>query len=211
METTAEIIDNTRYLLSTGDFEEAARQSGEAVARAHSRWGEAVNSSLPSTTLLVELFDLLDNHLKVLITQGLYTEIFTTSMVALAQSTSDPSFESDEVAPSRMLLLADAVVALIHYANSVPMDPDSPQAEHLANMIIETSSLLFNVYKRVNEMGENEHVKDIYDMLYDLKEHNALRSTVMISGNEVPIEDSSAVIGDLLGRALAMGWINDEM
>lgn len=218
-ESLYQIVETTRDLLSQGCFQEAASYSGEAVARLHSRWNVALHSGEPSAMLLADTLFAVDNHLRVLFTQNLYSDIFSTAIVALAQAVSDPSFsptateateESKLVADGRMLLLADAVSALTRYVESNPPAPDSPDAEHLSTMIMISASLLFGSYRQVNSLSPtNPDLPEIYSMLRQFREMGAIATTINIQGSPVDISDIGALLGDLLGRALALGWLND--
>lgn len=218
-ENLSEIVEETRRLLSEGDPLGALSWSGEAVARFHARWGEAVREKTPSAALLRDLLFATDNHIRILFTQNLYTDIFTTAIVALAQATADETFTPHKenpddverhIAAGRMLLLADALAALMRHVEANPPAPESPEADHLSAMVIETASILYDAYREVlADSPDNPDLHEVYAMLRQLQPAGAIRSAVNIAGKETPVDDTGAYLGDLLGRALAIGWLKD--
>lgn len=218
-ETLATIVATTRDFLTQGSLQEAASYSGEAVARLHERWSSCLREHTPSAAALADTLFAVDNHLRVLFTSGMFTEIFSTAIVALAQAAIDPSFSphatnADDatrlVADGRMLLLADAVSALTRYVEDNPPLPDSPEAAHMSAMLTITASLLFDAYRQVNSQSPaNPDLPEVYTLLRQFQEMGAIATTIDIQGIPTPISDIGSLLGDLLGRALALGWIGD--
>lgn len=218
-ETLTETVEETRRLLAEGDPLGALSWSGETVARFHARWGEAVREKALSAPHLRDLLFATDNHIRILFTQSLYPDIFTTAIVALAQATSDEAFSPGKENPDeterhitagRMLLLADALAALMRHVESNPPTPGSPEADHLSAMVIESASILYAAYREVlSHSPSNPDLQEVYAMLRQLQPAGAIRSSVNIAGKDTPAEDIGAYLGDLLGRALAIGWLND--
>lgn len=215
----AETVEETRRLLSEGDPLGALSWSGEAVARFHAQWGNAVREKRPSAAELRDMLFAADNHIRILFTQNLFTDIFTTAAVALAQATADPAFATSKPNPDeterhidggRMLLLADALAALMRHVEANPPQPSSPEADHLSAMVIETASLLYEAYRQtMSHSPGNPDLHDVYSMLSQLQPSGAIRSSLTVAGNNIPASDTGAILGDILGRALALGWLND--
>ncbi len=219
IETLQDIVNTTRQLLADECFQEAASYSGEAVACMHSRWNNALRGNQPSSMLLADTLFAVDNHLRVLFTRNMFTDIFTTAIVALAQATVDESFsplisnptpQSVLVAQGRMLLLADAVSALTRYVESNPPEPQSHEADHLSNMLLITASLLYGAYTQVKEQApDNPELPEIYSLLRQFQQMGAIATSIDIKGTPTQLTEIGPLLGDLLGRSIALNWLND--
>lgn len=216
MESLDQIVATTRAMMAEGRCDDAARYSGEAVARLHQSVAQARFNHAATSMQLADMLFAIDNHLRVLFTQSLYTDIFTTAIVALAQSLADVAAINDDdslkidVNSACMLLMGDALSALIGFTQSAPPVPDSPEADYLSNMLVESASLLFVAYNKIKAANpDNPELPAVYDLLNQLLPLGAIRSTVVIADKEIPAEDAGALLGDLLGRAMALGWFAD--
>ena len=205
-----EIADTTRRFIAEGDIQAALSYSGEQLALLHSLWGNEVRAGRPAQSLLAEMLLALDNHARVLISQGLFTDAYTTSIVALAQAIGSTKHDDVNVVRAEMTVLSVATVALMQYVEATPPSDETASA-HLSAMIVETASLLYHKYKAV--MADDPQcpaLPDIYSLLKQLLSMGAVTDgSVKIGDRDVPVSDQGAILGDLLGRALALGWLAD--
>lgn len=221
--TLAEIVDETRRLIESGDMVSAMSFSGQAVAQLNNQLAGSGTDKAKSGRLLADLLFAVDNHVRILFTQEMFSEVFTTVTVALSQSlvaqsngvAADCATVSGHIDEATMLLLADALAALLNMVESNPPQPQTVEADHLSALLLATASLLYHAYKRVLKSApSNPDLHDVYQMLSRIQPLGAIRAGIDINGKSVNVDDNAdnqgEIYGDMLGRAVAMGWFTED-
>lgn len=212
-----DVVAETRRLLADGDYAQAVAYSGEEFAKLHGRWAAAGSDVDAAAPLMLDMLLVADNHLRVLFTGRLFTEIFSTAMVTMGRTLMTDLPDAESLRPTvlriqsaRMLIVADALTALMNYVEMDPPKPSSPEAQHLSALLAETASMLYNYYNKVkSDSPDDPELPEIYALLNQLMPLGAIRTAVVINNTEVPTSDTNAMIGDMLGRVLALGWLTD--
>ncbi len=205
MDQFKDAIDQIDSAMDRGDIDLATRLSADLFAEYDRQWTEARNANLPTADILLR-----DNiagvrHCEALLAGGHEAEAWSTLLLMLLRDAIDTSQSSqlDQVELDQLLLATKTFLSL-----SERINPDDSEATtHASAILTLLASRLYNQYRRLNGTG-NPNLDEAYTLLMQLRDINAIcYPNVAINGAEVSVDDKAAIMGDIVGRARAMGWL----
>lgn len=204
------LITEVEGLADSGAIEDAVRLSGEELARYDNIWRHAHNEHTDNVSSAVhDLTDMAVCHCDMLMRAGLYQDAFATAVTSIMPI----SIEGMETSMGQQLVALLSLSCLALDAMSDKLNPDDEHtATHFPVIIRYCASMLYYRYSQtVSEPGIWHH--RITPLLRNLIRMQAVESPdVTITAPDgkttaVPASDTSAILGDLLGRAAALSLL----
>lgn len=197
-------------IADSGDLDAALRESGIALAEADTEWTRHRNSH-ENTPEYIESFALISSqHCELLLTSGYIRDSYATSVLSLLEISID-GHESARINRCILILYITAVSSMMQLTEQTSADDDSSR-EHASYILHYLASMLYFYYKKV--LGESsgfDALNHAYQLLRQLEPLGVISDTLNVSGCEQPVPATSPqpILGDLIGRSHAMGWIAD--
>lgn len=208
-----EIINDARHafeMLRHGDITNAIRVSGEALARADSRWRQSINAK--SDTSETELNTLLQTgytHSESLIAAGEWREAYSLALILLYCTAIDKS-RTMSIDRGCLVLWLRTLDSLNELTSNMPKD-DLVITEHVTTIISYIVSMVYVVYNRLLKANDVNPV--MVDAFETLRQYSFAVKTpfIDVAGDRVdPIIDFLPIMADLIGRSRALGIFNVE-
>ncbi len=207
-------IANVIKLIETGNCEEAVRESGMLLGLANEVWTERHNEGKIDDALMADFANIAMLHVQSLQLAGLLADAFTTAVTALWQMSLDKKFNTcRSIDVAVIAILNSAITSFLGSLPELIPVPGKEDHSHADAILSYLASILYARYNKAKSI-DIEPVKLAYTILSDMRRMGNIQSpdvVVPVDGKEtaVPADDLPAIMPDLVGRAVALGFKAD--
>lgn len=206
---------HTNASLASGHVAEAIRQSGEATATLDAEWTRLYNEgSRESDAALIAGNFVAARHLDALMQGDMVDEAFSTAMMLLYRSTlareNTPSLAQSQL--DILCRLLSSGLELGDRRGFTSPEADPADVDHFAHIVTYIASMLYAFYRKVGEYRPDSPVlEDAYALLEQMDAIGAIQQPdIRIKDADIPADNVSAILPDLLGRARALSLLKAE-
>ncbi len=195
-------------LVDSGEFNEAVRLTGEALAISDAQWTSLVNAHLPAVDALCASNRIGALHAEALFMAGAVDTCFSTSMLMLMRSGGSLT-DSLQVQESVLNIPLYAILSLNKFMERCQASGalDDFLSDHATAIMILLASMLYSLYAKIGEA--DPAFTGLYDLRGSLSDMIAgdlvRKGDININGKVINSDDYLAIMGDVIGRARAIG------
>lgn len=185
----------------------AVRMSGKMLAAADSRWSKLRNENAPRDAELTQMMACGVCHADLLFRAGAYADAYSVAVALMLPPTLD-----DRTGQNALAILALTVIALMSLQTlAADMPHDEHNAAHMPVAINYLASLCY-AYYRLSAQPSPESVWHgrAYPFLRDAASEGMVSTpTVSVNGRQEDPARPGNIVGDLVGRSVALGLMQE--
>lgn len=195
-------------LIDGGNFNEAVSFTGEVLAKSDACWTSLVNEHHPAINALCESNRIGALHAEALLLAGAVDACFSTSLLLLMRS-ANPLTDILSVQESALNIPLYSIMALSRFMEQQQLSGsiDEFLSDHATAIMLLLASLQYSLYQKVRNADPSfVGLYDLRDNLSAMIARDLVREgDININGKVINSGDYPAIIGDVIGRARAIG------
>lgn len=205
-----EHIKESNRLLEQGAIEDAVMLSGEALAKAYEHWSANLNNQRPTTDEINVMAIAASCHCGALATMGNFQDAYATSIGAILQISIDCN-KSNNINQSLLSIYTTALFSWINILSSTNPQSEEFDKNHVETITRYIASMLYYYYITVGKSTPNSpYLEDAYAALNHIRQFTEIETPLITVLNEqISPENPQNLIGDLVGRSIALSLLAD--
>lgn len=205
-----ENIKEANGLLERGAIEDAVILSGEALAKAYEHWSENLNNQQPTTDEINVMAIAASCHCGALAAMGNFQDAYATSIGAILQISIDNN-KSNNIDQSLLSIYTTALFSWINILSSANPQSEEFDKAHVEAITRYISSMLYYYYTKIEgNTPHSPYLEDAYVALNHIRQFTDIETPfISVLNKQISPEDPQDLIGDLVGRSIALSLLTD--
>lgn len=203
-------IKEANELLERGAIEDAVMLSGEALAKAYEHWSANLNGQQPTTDEINVMAIAASCHCGALAAMGNFQDAYATSVGAILQISID-SNKSNNIDQSLLSIYTTALFSWMNILSATNPQSKTFDKEHVETITRYIASMLYYYYTKTGKCSPNSpYLENAYMALSHIQQFSKIETqSITVLGKLISPENPQELIGDLVGRSIALSLLAD--
>ena len=205
-----ENIKEANGLLDQGAIEDAVLLSGEALANAYEHWSANLNSQQSTTDEINVMAIAASCHCGALVAMGNFQDAYATSIGAILQISID-SNQSNNIDQSLLSIYTTPLLSWINILSSANLQAEEFDKVHVETITRYIASMLYYYYTKIGgNTPHSPYLEDAYVALNHIRQFAEIETPLIsVLNKQISPEEPQDLIGDLVGRSIALSLLAD--
>lgn len=213
MQPLSNILDSVKEanaLIEHGSIEDAVMLSGEALANAYEHWSSKLNAQQSTTEEINIMAIAASCHCGALAAMGNFQDAYATSVGAILQISIDNN-KSNNIDQSLLSIYTTALFSWMNILSTTNPRSETFDKEHVETITRYIASMLYYYYSKIGQSSPNSpYLENAYMVLNHIRQFSEIETpSITVLGKHILPENPQELIGDLVGRSIALSLLAD--